>query len=249
MKNKDYTFSNERLRNIKRAFGEKTGVSLNEMKGEMKMTTIKKRPLKLVLITAMLVAVLATSAFAFSDTIQKFFFGTYTERADMTARYDADVLINDYTLEFSSFDEIRSLFNISLGNPFMDDVRRPHNGVLSVTEWSDQSPSVSITSYFSVGKCNFKATIFVPLEADENWGVAYADYAAADPEIKYLYESRNGIIARVIIDQRALPEWTMDVRFVYDGAYYILESDSLMQTSDGSTDLDNTVAMYLEAFQ
>ena len=195
-----------------------------------------------------LVAVLGTTALGVATDGFKFLFGAFAERADLTTRYNEDVLVKDYTLEFSHFDEIRSLFYIRLGNAFMDNVRQPHTGELSVSKIDGIDDTVCITSYFSIDTCNLKATIFVPLLPDEQWVVAYADYAAADNEVKYIYEGENGITARVIIDERALPDWTLDLRFVFDGAYYIIQSDRLMQTSDWPFDLDEIAMVFVDAF-
>jgi len=227
-------------------------------------TAPKKTARRLALVTSIvLVFILATTGFAIATDGFKFLFDAFAERASMSTRinehkdtYNADVLIKDYTLAFSNMDEIRDLFNITIGNPYMDislgnpynSAEQPHMGRLCVSEFSTGETAVRIDTRFAVNGCVLDAEIWVPLIADENWGVAYADYHDADPAIKYLYESDNGIIARVVLDESESPDWTLNLRFVYGGAFYIIESSNLVQTVDGQIDIKTTVAAFVDSF-
>jgi len=237
--------------------------NLEHRKGTLNM---KPRIRKSAVIAAVVAVMLliTTTAFAIATDGFKFFFDSFAESAQQSNRvnenkdaYNAGILIKDYTLAFSNMDEIRDLFNINIGNQYMDislgnpyeNAKLPDKGFVSVSDFGDGVNNVRIATRFIVEGCILNAEILVPLYMDDKWGVAYADYHGADPTTRYLYENNNGITAHVVLEERDLPEWTLDLRFVYDGAYYIVESDNTLQTSDGQIDVKAIVAAFIDAFK
>jgi len=239
----------------------KTSLSEEEMPDKILINTVKNkiqhssaitrrttRTFRTVLIAAAFFVIATTTALAATGVI-RIFEEKVPERADMSLSSDKGT---DHKISFNSYDEIRDLFKIKIGNVYMENGK----GNLFVVYPDDADAYASIESSFSFDDLNFAAWVRMSLDPENptvQWDGWYGN-GVIDPgkegTVKFTYVSdKNGIEADVIHLHHGV-NWFTEIRFYYEGAYYYVLCQTILQMStEYYQTIEEVVKKFIDAFE